>query len=97
MQETCGTLLRRLERLQQSSKPGSHPPQDIGALEQAQHTSSITQVQLQPSSEDLYDTIEPLTLPVLPSKQDTTVPENMLRPVETCAPLPPLRMSLNTQ
>lgn len=98
MEETRGTLLQRVERLEQASKPGSPLPPETGALQQPQHISSITEVApLQPSSEVLHDTTEPLTVPVIPSEQGTTTPANMPTPVETSAPSPPRKVSLHTQ
>ncbi|XP_039457579.1 uncharacterized protein LOC120434117 [Oreochromis aureus] len=98
MEETRGTLLKRVERLEQASKPGSPLPPETGALEQLQPSSSTTEVApLQPSSEVLHHTTEPVTVPVIPSEQDTTTPVNMLTPVETSAPSPPRKVRLHTQ
>lgn len=98
MEETRGTLLKRVERLEQASKPGSPLPPETGALEQLQPSSSITEVApLQPSSEVLHHTTEPVTVPVIPSEQDTTTPVNMLTPVETSATSPPRKVRLHTQ
>ncbi|KAL4009372.1 hypothetical protein ACER0C_003224 [Sarotherodon galilaeus] len=98
MEETHGTLLKWVERLEQASKPSSPLPPETGALEQPQHISSISEVApRQPSSEVVHHTTEPLPVPVIPPEQDTTTPVNMLTPVETSAPSPPCKVSLHTQ